>query len=422
MENEKTSNKKIWILGGVVVVIILILLLVFRPFRGAGSNEPQSPAVDSSAAAVPEESGAGMDPVSTDSPAAAPTEPPTEEPEEALPTETQASGEEPPAAAESFGTAITAANVSLIDEVKAITGHSGEIFEIAFSPDSTMLASASADNTVKIWNTADGSLRFTLTGHTDRVLSLAFSPQGDLLLSGSQDGTVKKWQMSDGQLVDTISRANPVRALDLAFSPDGLLFAVANHTGFVELRRTDTGILYKTIVQTDSFGYKEDFVLSWGISFTPDGEQILVGAGRNQHGSSLRVYDVHSYAESELLIGMNVRIRDLAYAPDGESLAVAFLPLSVFWVVDAEDGSVRQVFEGHSYAVTSLAFSADGLLIVSAGEDQRVYLWDASTGERLGDLSGHGALVNSVAFSPDGAVIASAAADGTIRMWRIAGD
>ncbi len=133
-------------------------------------------------------------------------------------------------------------------------------------------------------------------------------------------------------------------------------------------------------------------------------------------------YDVHSYADSELLIGMNVRIRDLAYAPDGESLAVAFLPLSVFWVVDAEDGSVQQVFEGHSYAVTSLAFSADGLLIVSAGEDQRVYLWDASTGERLGDLSGHGAVVNSVAFSPDGAVIASAAADGTIRMWRIAGD
>jgi WD40 repeat protein len=421
MENEKTSSKKIWIPGAAVVVIIVILLLVFRPFKGAGSTDLQSPAVDSAAAALPGESGAGADPVPADAPAAEPTELPAEELEEAGPEDSQPAGDESPDDLPP-GTAITAANVTLIEEVLAITGHSSEILEIAFSPDSSMLASASADNTVKIWNTADGTLRLTLTGHTDRVLSLAFSPQGDLLLSGSQDGTVKKWQMSDGQLIDTISRANPVRALDLAFSPDGLLFAVANHTGFVELRRTDTGILYKTIVQTDSFGFKEDYVVAWGLSFTPDGEQILVGAGRNQHGSSLRVYDVHSYADSELLIGMNVRIRDLAYAPDGERIAVAFLPLSVFWVVDAEDGSVQQVFEGHSYAVTSLAFSADGLLIVSAGEDQRVYLWDASTGERLGDLSGHAAPVNSVAFSPDGAVIASAAVDGTIRMWRIAGD
>jgi WD40 repeat protein len=347
---------------------------------------------------------------------------PTAEADEAETSETAAETSAGSGEAVDPASIITTSNLSQLQEVFTLQGHTGEVVEIAFSPDGSLLASASTDNNVMVWNTEDGSLLYTLEGHTDTVLSLAFSPDGELLLSGSRDRTVKKWQMSDGSLLDTISRIHALRAMELAFSPDGSLFAVANDIGFVEVRRTDTGILYKTIVQTDSFGHKEDFVSSWGLSFTPDGESILVGAGRNCCGSSLRVYDVDTYVESEILIGMNVRIRDLVFSSDGETLGVVFLPLSVFWTVDADDGDMIEAYEGHSYMVNSVAFSPDGSLIVSGSEDWHVYVWDTSTGEILGDLKSREAAINSVAFSPDGTTIAIASDDSTIGLWQISGE
>ncbi|MBN1266180.1 MAG: WD40 repeat domain-containing protein [Anaerolineales bacterium] len=409
---EKKTNKKLWIGIAAILIIIVVLLIILNPFRQSAA-EPTQAADNNPPAAVVQ--------ADTPAPTAESAPPPTEEPT-AETAETAAEATPESVEEANPGEVLTAANLDQIQEAYVLNGHGGDVTEITFSPDGTLLASASVDNTVKVWNTADGSLRYTLEGHADTVLSLAFSPEGDLLLSGSRDGTVKKWQLSDGTLIDSISRMHPVRALELAFSPDGNLFAVANDIGFVELRRTDTGILFKTIVQTDSFGYKEDFVSSWGLSFTPDGESILVGAGRNCCGSSLRVYDVDTYVESEILIGMNVRIRDLVFAPDGESIGVVFLPLSVFWTVDAQDGNMIEAFEGHSYMVNSIAFSPDGSLIVSGGEDWHIYIWDTSTGEILGDLKSHEAAINSVAFSPDGTTIAIASDDATVRLWKVYGD
>jgi len=409
---EKKSKRGLWIGIAAVLLVLILLLVLLNPFQQSASDPSQT---GGNLPAAPQAS------VAEQQPPVEPEPTPTVEPTpEAANTAETAEDDGTEAAAVDPAFVINVSNLSRLQEAEILSGHSGEVLEIAFSPDGSLLASASTDNSVKVWNTADGSLLYTLEGHTDTVLSLAFSPDGALLLSGSRDRTVKKWLLSDGTLLDTISRMHPVRAQELAFSPDGSLFAVANDTGFVEVRRTDTGILYKTIVQTDSFGYKEDFVSTWGLSFTPDGESLLVGAGRNCCGSSLRVYDVDTYVESELLIGMNVRIHDLVFSPDGESIGVVFLPLSVFWTVDADSGDMLASFTGHSYMVNSIAFSADGSLIASGGEDRHLYLWDAAGGERLYDLGIQEAAINSVAFSPDGTILAAASDDGLIHFWRCA--
>ena len=78
--------------------------------------------------------------------------------------------------------------------VATLSGHSESVYSVTFSPDSSLLASGSKDDTVKLWKVSDRTLVATLTGHSDWVNSVAFSPDSSLLASGSEDKTIKLWE------------------------------------------------------------------------------------------------------------------------------------------------------------------------------------------------------------------------------------
>ncbi|HBK65899.1 MAG TPA: hypothetical protein DD000_21030, partial [Cyanobacteria bacterium UBA11166] len=101
---------------------------------------------------------------------------------------------------------------------KTLKGHHGEVFSVAFSPDGKLIASGSADNTIKIWN-RDGSLRFTFNGHKGAVRKVVFSPDGKTIASASADNTVKLWTINGVEI--TTLQGHSHRIFGVAFSPDG---------------------------------------------------------------------------------------------------------------------------------------------------------------------------------------------------------
>ncbi len=110
-------------------------------------------------------------------------------------------------------------------------------------------------------------------------------------------------------------------------------------------------------------------------------------------------------------------VYQLAYAPDGETLAVACQDHAVY-LMDPSTGAMR-ILRGHGDQVSTVAFSPDGASLASGSWDAELRLWDVEAGTSV-LLEGHGDRVTDVEFDPRGGTLASASNDGTIRLWPLA--
>jgi WD40 repeat protein len=292
---------------------------------------------------------------------------------------------------------------------QAAIRHPGEVWAVAFSPDSETLVSGDHYGTIRTWNVANCGLREVLKGHSSGIARVCFDATGEVLASGSWNGTVTLWNFRTGNATATFDCAGkrPFESA-FAFAAHGNVFALVVNDNSIRLWDYQRGVWVGSLSgQDDGIGI---------VAFSHDGRMLASGAG----DQTIRVWDVGT--------GQCVRVLDNKHVSLGYACSLAFSPTDEVLAAGERNGSIRlwDVATGEVYGVVDdddgevplVAYSPNGDILATASiEDDVIKVWSAATLRHLANLRGHTGGICSIAFAPNGKLLASASLDGTVRLW-----
>ncbi|QDU66193.1 serine/threonine-protein kinase [Engelhardtia mirabilis] len=343
---------------------------------------------------------------------------------------------------------------------KYLFQHPGSVKDLAFRPDGKELATAfdpgepgfSESGGARVFDLADGSLRFELSGHESRaVSSIDWTADGQRIATGCYDGTARVWDSTDGRELACI-RANEGIVNGVRWSASGQLFVRYKWSLSVIQPEGNVGMPRLT-------GHAAPIVAA---AFSPGGARV---ATADTDGVTL-VHDARSgsllarleagpdavlqlawYDERHLLTGSKAgRCRkfdvdsgrcawDLAVGDEPVALLAMLSYSAGFLVSSGADlfrfdlgGAGRLVFRGHAAELRCLDVSPDGAWVATGAADRSARVWDLATGACLNVLSEWLPTayeternVDSVLFHPDGRSLVAASQDGCVRQYRLPG-
>lgn len=271
-----------------------------------------------------------------------------------------------------------------------------DMIGLAFSPDSQWLAFSEANNSAVLLNLTTGQT--TRLAHTSFVSNVAFSPDSSLLATTGGEKNVRFWDVRTSKSVRAFTGYADATTV-VAFSANGESLAAMDTTGDFRLWDLRTG---------QSFNHQSFLPRSGKLSFSPRGHRVAL-----LQGESFVIFDANEAPRR--LLGHAGQTCALAFSAESKLLASGDWGGSIhLWNV--ETGNAVRVLAGHHGPVCELSFRADGkqLASLSVNEDVSARLWDVNTGQALNVFaSDSDNRVASLGFSSDGAILVVTNARGT---------
>ncbi|MDB9435840.1 AAA-like domain-containing protein [Dolichospermum lemmermannii CS-548] len=289
-----------------------------------------------------------------------------------------------------------------VREQNHLEGHNDAVRSVTFSPNGKIIATASEDNTVRVWNINGKEIR-RFIGNNQIFRNVKFSPDNKIIAAISADNTIKTWKINGEELITLKGQDNQDNFMNsLCFIPDSKIIAAPNQDNTIQLWSID-GQKIKTLK-----GHKFPI---WSISCSPDGKNIITA----DLGGFIIIWSANGEKIKTWKAG-NQSIFDVSFSPDGKTIVTAGGDTTIkLWNLD---GKELKTIGKHDNYVTSVSFSSDGQTIISGSADNTVKLWSIE-GKELKTLKGHNNSVFSVSFNPDHKIIASASADNTVKLWNL---
>ncbi|XP_038194007.1 WD repeat-containing protein 38 [Arvicola amphibius] len=286
-----------------------------------------------------------------------------------------------------------------VGKVRFFGQHRGEVNCSAFSPDGQTLLTAADDGCVYVWETRSRRLLWRMAGHRGPVKFCRFSPDGRLVASSSCDHTVRLWDVTRFKCLHVL-RGHQRSVETVSFSPDSRQLASGGWDRQVILWEVQSGHNVRLLA-----GHRDSVQSS---DFSPTVNALATGSW----DSTVHIWDLRvatpavSYQKLE---GHTGNISSLCYSASGLLASGSWDKTIRIW--KPTTSSLLFHLKGHATWVKSLAFSPDELRLASAGYSRTVKVWDCNTGECLETLKGLLDVAHACVFTPDGKLLVSGAAD-----------
>ncbi|MBE9030149.1 NACHT domain-containing protein [filamentous cyanobacterium LEGE 11480] len=220
-------------------------------------------------------------------------------------------------------------NFETEQQIRILSAHKDQVWQLSFSPDGTCLASSSFDMTTRLWDWEKGLCTRVLEGHQFFVCANIFTPDGKLLITSSLDTTVKLWDYQTGECLRTLSMGDG-EIYQLALSSDGNTMVCSDTQGRLHVWNLQTYQLIKT--------FQAHSKPSWTVAFSPKNHLFASGS----FDKTAKIWDSETLDCVFTLTGHKNTIGSVAFSPDGEILATASYDETVrLW--DTQTGKCLQV-------------------------------------------------------------------------------
>ncbi|KAG7427685.1 Vegetative incompatibility protein HET-E-1 [Fusarium oxysporum f. sp. raphani] len=289
--------------------------------------------------------------------------------------------------------------------LSVMEGHSDSVQSVVFSHDSKMVASASLDKTIRIWNIETGECKHVLKGHSNLVKSVVFSHDSNMVASASLDKTIRIWNIETGECKHVLKgHSNLVKSV--VFSHDSNMVASASGDKTARIWNIETGEC-KQVLEGHSDSVKS-------VVFSHDSNMVASASD----DKTIRIWNIETGEYKQVLEGHSNWVNSVVFSHDSKMVASASLDKTIrIWNI--ETGECKHVLKGHSDSVQSVVISHDSKMVASASLDKTIRIWNIETGECKHVLKGHSKLIYSVVISHDSKMVASASLDKTARIWNI---